>query len=138
MVATRAFLDDKEWRKYVKKTQKTIKKSSKLLEVAFSTIGFRNIIKHFKDEKDPGGKWQPRKDDKPHGLLKDTGKLRQGILPGNTRKINNKSILIFNSTLYSGVQDRGSKKRNIPARQFMWFDSKAMEAIGKFFLSKIT
>lgn len=138
MADSRAFLDDREWRKYINKTMKTIKTSEKTLKVAYATIGFRDIIKHFKDESGPKKGWVKRKDKKPHGLLKDTGNLRRNFLPSNTKKVNNKTILIFNTAPYSGIHDRGSKQKNIPQREFMWFGSRAMNTMAKFFLSKIT
>ena len=145
----RAFLDDKEWRKYLKNTQRTIKTINKTLQVAYSTIGFRDILKHFNAETGPRGRWPSAKPGtfarRPKGrkrispkLLQDTGNLRRNFLPTNSKKINNKSILIFNNAPYSAVHDNGSRRKNIPQRKFMWFSDRALNAMSKFLLSKVT
>lgn len=115
----------------------------RLLRVAFNTDGFRDVIDHFKQEEGQTGKWRRRARstqefyaamnkrgrtvfNPSNKLLQLTGKLRQSLLPTNVRSKGSNSIVFFSTDKKSGVHDRGSSKKNIPKRQFMWMSKKGM------------
>jgi phage gpG-like protein len=94
-----------------------------------ATLGWKNILKHFDDERAPGGKWRSRKDVKStrnrfNGLLKQTGTLRNSIRPIGRMTF----AEVFTDDDFAAVHNKGSRSRNIPRRQFMWIDG---ETLGK-------
>lgn len=132
-------IEDTQWRKFFKLSTKNVKRNSfKFLKVAYNTIGFRDIINHFIKERAPRGRWVRSERAKREGgkTLQDTGNLRKSFSPNNTRKVGNKGLLIFNNANYSAIHDRGSRKNNIPQREFMYFTDRALSRMAKIFLDK--
>lgn len=134
MATTRIFIDDREWRKLIKTMNKNVKKPAKIMEVAFLTVGFRDIIDHFDEERGPGGPWiKSQRAIRQNGqTLQDRGKLKGGFLTSNIQKKKKNEILFFNSAqengeFYGGTHDRGDPSRNIPQREFMYLSRKAQE-----------
>lgn len=137
MAVQRAFLDDRQWRKFIKSSTSNLKKSHKALQVAYATKGFSDIIKHFKGEQGPKGRWQKsqRAIRESGKTLQDTGNLRRSFLPTNFKPAGRNAILIFNNASYSGIHDRGDASKNIPQREFMYFSDRAMTVMSKIFMS---
>lgn len=166
MAETKVVFEAKEWEEFLKKVgnynaKGTIKrKPIELLRLAFATRGFKDIVKHFKKESGPRGKWRKRaastdemyeairsgKRKPPIGmrsgsfskgnkLLQLTGKLRGSLLPTNIKKRGRNSIVFFSNDPKSGALDGGSKKKRLPARPFMWLSKKAQEGMAKLMLN---
>ena len=149
MALGRAFINDREWRIFIKETSSNLSKSNNILKAAYATIGFRDILRHFKSEKGESGKqWEPlkastlaartkgRKRRSPK-ILQDTGNLRQSFLPTNVKRVGRDAVLVFNNATYSGIHDRGSSKNNIPKRDFMYLTEQAQDAMAKMILNRI-
>lgn len=155
MASAGAKFDDREWQAFFKQFSKGFD-WARILQVAFNSVGFGDILQHFRDEKGENNTWPDRKESTikrytkifngewktPTGtrrsqfnpsnkLLQQTGKLRGSILPANVKKMSPTSIMIFSNVDYSGVHDTGGK--HIPKRDFMWLSStgksKLMEVI---------
>lgn len=135
---------------------------AKILRALAATIGFRDIINHFKEEKGPEKKWKQRsaatqidywrirtgkmsdeefKESYPNsqrGWFSESNKLL--VLSGTLRqgflpsniRMTSDSATLFNSVSYSGKHDRGED--GLPERPFMWLSESAMEKIEKGFL----
>ena len=101
-------------------------------------LAFADIIEHFEEETGPKNTWPEwssryqlrlkRMGKSGNQKLQDTGRLRQGFLPGNWR--NKKGgLLLFNPVIYAKVNDLGAPKKNIPQRQFMYLSDKGMDKV---------
>lgn len=134
--------NSKKWEKYFAGVKVNLKRSNKILRAAFGTVGFQDIINHFKQESGSDGKWPKRarstqemyaslnkknaKFNPSNKLLVLSGNLRKAFLPTNVKELGAKrGILFFNPIKYSGTHDRGSRKKKIPKREFMWLSSRA-------------
>ena len=133
-------LDDREWRRLIKQIKARGTKGWKLLKAVYSIIGFKDVIQHFKDEKNPKGKqwkrWLNRKTGK-HDLnvrpsrrggtkmLQDTGLLRKSIMSKWMKARSRNSIKVFSPLGYSGRHDEGIGK--MPKREFMYLSSDAQD-----------
>lgn len=145
--------ESKQWDTYTKKLENFGDSNVKrepiyLLRLGFSTAGFKDIIRHFRDEKGPTGKWPPRakstqefyasmsktnaKYNPSNKLLQMTGQLRNSLLPTNLKRKNREQLVFFSTDKKSGVHDRGYK--HIPKRSFMWVSKKAKELMSKIIL----
>lgn len=88
-------------------------------------IGQRDVINHFKDERGPFGAWPSLQSDRKRGgskILQDTGTLRVR----NRYRVEGKNVVLYNDTVYAGVHNYGSPKKNIPQRKFLWISGKGM------------
>lgn len=105
-------------------------------------FGFKDVVKHFRNEEGPDGKWPPLKPSYEKWkakqgktkMLQFTGQLRQNFLPSNIRDNDASSVALFNPTEYSGKHDRGE---GVPQRQFMWISGQAQNMMEKALLSEI-
>jgi hypothetical protein len=155
--------DDKQVQALFKKFEGRLKNAKAELRAVASTIGFRDIIGHFKAEQGPNGPWpewsesykrfragafKPSKrgrtvakatGKKPVELGKKlvfTGHLRQNFLPSNVRDgLFESSVVMFNPVGYAGKHDRGED--GMPERKFMWFSANAMTTMARALLSRI-
>jgi len=96
---------------------------------AFKVIGqqgLADILKHFRDESGPDGKWKPLKS-RQGKILQDTGRLR-----GATKAFTmpDRTILI-NNVEYASYHQKG---KGVPQRKFMWISKKAIILMGKTLL----
>ena len=114
-----------------------------------ATMGFRNIIAHFKSQRGPSGKWKRRKEStrralrRRHGtdqfkLLQVGGTLRQSITPA----IRPRFAMIFSKIKYAGIHNKGGRAGKnhaavIPQREYLWIDKKTMNAMAKAVLKSI-
>ena len=148
MAKTFATLQSEAWTDYLNQLNGKLRDKVSLLKLSFSTYGFKDIIDHFKKESGSMGKWKKR-DAKTQAayarnpsatynpsnkLLQLTGNLRGSILPSGIKKISSSAIQVFANASYSGTHDRGSKKKNIPKREFMWLCNRAKENMAKMIL----
>lgn len=144
--------DDAGWVDMLAGMKRKMKDVQGILTALFMTIGFKDIIAHFKDEEGPDGQWPRRaastqeryqnilsgRWNPPAGatraqfnpsnnLLQMTGRLRGSILPTSvkTRRIAN-GIVVFSNVKYSAAHDYGDPGRGIPARPFMWLSDDAI------------
>jgi phage gpG-like protein len=139
--------------------QKRMQKPNTVLDLA-AAKGWRNVIKHFRDERGPDGKWKDTKEavgfgsatlqrkpkkkqnlKKSDKLLQDTGRLR---MSNRWRVLGNKAE-VYNNTVYAATHNYGDT-RNIkvfgkktvkatwPQREFMWLDDKTIDSIVKIFI----
>ena len=146
--------DDASLRAWLTKMNASLRDLTPVLKRLYATMGFKDIIQHFKDESGPDGKWVKRaKSTQRHyahvqaglaepapgvaraaysptnKLLQMTGTLRKSILPTNTRTVNRTSILAFSNDPKSGKHDRGDSETRLPARPFMWLSNSAKQSI---------
>ena len=81
------------------------------------------IAENFDTQSDPEGiPWPPRRDNKPHPLLQETGKMRAAATggPGAIEEVAADSLTMgvsLQAVPYAGFQNDGT--RNIPAREYM-------------------
>lgn len=143
MAATIVKLDARPWLNFIDRLHILLKNPQPILRAAFATVGFRDIIKHFQEEKGSEGKWKKRSAstqaaykrlgkknrtfNPSNKLLQLTGDLRKAFLPGNIENKGRDAILFFNPTPYAAVHDKGSKKQGIPQRDFMYLSEKAQD-----------
>lgn len=149
---TGVHFDDHEWRGFINGFRREISQPNKLLRAAFSTAGFRDVIEHFRQAKGPDGPWEPRaastqaayarksKTDSRYRpsnrLLQLTGNLRGNFLPSNIESAGVATIVFFNPTPYAAAHNSGSKKKNLPKREFMWLSDAAQETMLNIILDK--
>lgn len=133
--------EDREIKLKIDKMISKIKDGSKLLEASFSIFGFKDIIDHFSNKQGPDGPWKPRAKTtdafydsfKPKGYSSKSPLLQQtGLLRNSTQKSNGQlkrsgknQLTLIATANYSGPLDRGSSKKNLPARPFMWLGERA-------------
>ena len=150
----------KEVDRFFGKLRLRLSDKTPLLKAAYTIAGHKDIVDHFEREEGPQGRWAPLKEgtqrhregkipkrsakqiagiEKRTGkkfvggvkILQDTGRLFNSILPTNVKKVNDDTIMAFANVNYSAVHDRGSKKKNIPQRKFMWFTRAGLELMRK-------
>lgn len=126
------------------------KKWIPVLKALVTTVGFKNVIKHFQDEEGPRMSWPKRKEstqsqyakrgkrsavyNPSNKLLQLTGHLRQNFRVSNVRTSSD-SATLFNPVKYAHRHDKGTE--GMPKRQFMWLDNDAKELISKGFWTKV-
>lgn len=146
--------DDSAWRGFINEVSAKAKKADRLLEAAFMTHGFKDIIDHFEKEEGPQGKWPKRSPvtqdiyaaiqaglrkppagspraayDPGNKVLQLTGLLRKSLLGNrsNIKSMGTNAIKIFSPVKYSGQHDEGDATKNLPQRQFMWLSERAKD-----------
>lgn len=131
--------DNKEWERFTKKLDINIRNPQPFLKAAFSTIGFRDIIQHFQQEKGQKKSWKKSERAKREGgrTLQDTGNLRGNFSPTNLENQGRDAIIFFNPTPYAAIHDEGSKKGNIPKRDFMYLSDKAEKRMLKSIMDRL-
>ncbi len=107
-----------------------------------STVVYRDIMEHFKDEEGSEGPWKPwskvyQKHMEKVGRagnkkLQYSGRLRMGVQPQNVRKAPGGFMWFDNAKTskgfpYAEAHDEGGKQ--LPKRDFMWLSDKAMESL---------
>jgi len=139
----------------------------KFFRVLAATIGFKEVIKHFREKRGPDGPWPERspstlkryqeihtgKRAPPPGtskgmfspgkpLLVLTGQLSRQFLPSNVEK-SEANVTIFNPVEYSKMHDEGGDPTGarragfIPQRKFMWISQNGMDLIADGLSKKI-
>jgi hypothetical protein len=126
-------------KRLVDKTEE-ISQRSRDYTVLMSGIAFQDIQEHFQKQMGPNGKWQAwseryrkrmiRIGKGGNLILQDTGRLKGGFLPTNT-KAQRQGILWVNRVKYAATHDKGDSSRNIPPRTFTWLSDKAMKKMSK-------
>jgi len=149
-----AIFEGKEATKFLNKLKKkagSLKDGSKILGGIISATVFQDIISHFEQEEGSDGAWtswsesyaisMSKRGRGGNKILQDSGKLRQGIQPGNYRAQMG-GILFFNPSKVSGgfpyaaAHDIGGPK--LPRRNFMWLSEDGMDKIATLTLKWIT
>ena len=123
---------------------KSISNSSEPLD-KIRFIAFRDIMKHFKDERGQKRRWKGLKKStiarrrtgknksRGHKILQDSGRLRLSI----THRRDGQSVKIGTNLIYAKTHDEGFKRRNIPQREFLWLSKPVKKKIVNEFLSSI-
>lgn len=122
-------IDYKEWEALFAVMRGRFNNIIKLLQSAYATLGYKDIIQHFEDESSPWGKWKPLKYRKGKPL-QDTGNLRKSITPSNWRAISSSGIVVFANAPYGQTHDEGTAK--IPQRKFMWISDKVQTKMAEY------
>lgn len=94
---------------------------------------------HFDKERGPQKKWQKwsaayakhmRAVGKGNNLiLTDSGRLRNSLMKNAGWRADTGGIMFYSKVIYAGVHNQGSKKQNIPQRQFMWLSTKGLDTV---------
>lgn len=112
---------------------------SRGLMARLATLGFTDVMEHFRKEQGPEGRWKPlapstierrRKGKKARlgtKILQDTGRLRGSILPEVTGP---RMAKIGTSLSYAAIHQFG--QRGIPSRPFMWLSTNAKTRMQDF------
>ena len=149
-----AKLDDKAAQEFFKRLQKKTKDvqaaERKWVNI-ISVVVFRDIIKHFEEEKGPEGKWAPwaasyRKQLERRGfsgnkLLQFNGRLRNSFTPEKWRKTNAgpewyNPAQTKSGFPYAAHHDDGPSDGSKP-RKFMWLSDGALDDISKITLAYV-
>ena len=150
--------DDKDWKKFFWNMGSRLKDLTAILKRLYGTMGYKDILDHFKKEEGPEGKWKPRSQftqeryeairrgaaEPPEGiarsafnpsnrLLQMTGAMRSSILGHNSRTLDSRTILVWANDPKSGKHDRGVDTGfpKIPARPFMWLSNSMKQKIAR-------
>lgn len=119
------------------------KRWKRALKALVATVGFKDVVKHFQDQRGEDGRWPKlnpsyarwkRRQGKTKMLVL-SGQLRQGFLPSNITDAGRMGVALFNPVEYSGKHDRGE---GVPKRQFMWLSRSAMDLMEKGFAFAVT
>ena len=129
--------DDEEWKEMIRTINENVKDPRPMLRAAVSTRGFKDIIKHFNEERGPDSAWKPsQRALKENGkTLQDTGNLRDGFLPGNIRDEGRDAVVFFNPVPYAAQHDEGTN--GMPQREFMWLSDDAQDDMIKIILDLV-
>ncbi len=79
------------------------------------------------------GRWVPRKDNKPHPLLEETGKMRRNF----KQSIGPSYISIYNPTPYFKYHQSNKPRKRLPRRVMMKIDRQRQQFIQKEFQKHI-
>jgi phage gpG-like protein len=135
--------ESEQWTSYFKRIQakwSDIDKRKKYAAMA-SGVAFADIIDHFNKSQGPKGKWQQwsslyREHMEKIGkggnkILIDSGRLRGSLAGGGSQKYktNTYGILLSTKVKYAAAHQYGYKKKNIPARPFMWLSKTGMKRL---------
>jgi len=114
--------------KFSKKVDKMVQRTTNQAP-AFKVIGqqgLADVLKHFRDESGPNGKWAPLKS-RDGKILQDTGRLRGGTkaftMPDRT--------ILINNVAYGSYHQDG---KGVPQRKFLWISDKAFDLMEKTLL----
>ena len=81
---------------------------------------FRQVVVNFQKEQGPdGARWKPLKRPRPRGgtkILQDRGILRASVLFRGYKD----NAQVRTNLRYAATHQHGDKRRNIPARPYMW------------------
>lgn len=114
-------------------------KDTSALMARLATLGFRDIMDHFAKESGPDGKWSPLKINRRrigryrklrgarHKILQDKGRLRGSIQP--VVESPHRAVIATTGVIYAATHQFGNKKRNIPARPFMWLSRQSKDTM---------
>lgn len=152
-------LDDIELKNWLNKIKAGLATSSGKIKTIIATIGFRDIIGHFRDEMGPDGPWKPLKETtlgartartkwanrraksgkRRHKILQDTGNLRGSLMPGRGGAQNVPGgVMLFTDVPYAAYHDSDEPRTgNLPQRSFMWMSDKALDEISEGILEEI-
>ncbi len=116
--------------KYFKNVQYKTRNPKTYLD-KIGAIAFRDVIKHFREERGPWGKWKGIK--RQGRILQDTGLLRV-----STRwRTEGNDVVIYNGVKYADYHQQQHKQYDIAQRKFLWISSQAGTAIAKTILKSI-
>ena len=132
-------IDDKKAVKRIQGMLDRVKNKQNALK-AISNMMRDDVLDHFKQEKDPSGKW---KDLKPATwkwkrskgktkMLQNTGALRRGNIPKNTSK----EAMVVNAIEYAIKHEKGTGV--VPQRRFLWLSKTSLNRIMNYMASYIT
>ncbi len=130
------------------KTMQFITRNPKTYLDKIGAIAFRDVIKHFREERGPDGKWEPilldtgrtGKQRKRNAKTKKSPKILQdtGLLRVSTRwRTEGNDVVIYNGVKYADYHQQQHKQYDIPQRKFLWISSQAGMAIAKTILKSI-
>lgn len=136
--------EGRAWQNLIKKVQlkwKDIEQRKTFAGIA-SIAGFKDIVRHFEEERGPKGKWAEWSESYQKHLsrigrggnfiLRFSGRLWGSIQPGEGKfRTNSSGVLLFTNIEYAAAHQYGYPKRNLPARPFMWMSAKGMEDLVK-------
>lgn len=138
-------LDDKQWRTFLGKIYRDLRNPLEKLSVLGSTMGYSNIIDHFRKEEGPDGEWPKRlpktqlaykrlnKKSKVYNpsnkLLQLRGNLRKDIRIARREKrhekVGNQGVRLFTVIPYAGKHNYGDK--DMRQREFMYLDDETQQ-----------
>jgi len=154
-------LNAPEWTRFIDDLRDKSRLQKGLLTAA-RIVGFKEVVKHFKEKRNPdGSSWPPwsaayrkqrarlagrlaskraRKRAATEGrslvsqerLLELTGNLRKSFSPSNIKERHGQ-VALFNAANYSGFHDEGTDR--LPRRQFMWISEDGIELAGQIVLN---
>lgn len=145
MAGGQVVVNDRKMRKLLKQISDrvgNIVDPSNAISSIFGTIVFQDIMDHFNRQSGPNGRWKPwseiyardmsRRGKGGNRILQDTGRLRQGVTPGNVRR-SSRGLIWYNPVRtrhgfpYAVAHDEGGRK--LPQREFMWLSGRALQKI---------
>lgn len=156
-------LDATSWETFLKALSGKMDKSDQYLRAAAGTVGFKDIIEHFAEEKGPNGAWPIRSPstkeryarilsgmskppagtargafDPSNKLLQLTGLLRQSLMPGKggIRSGGKNAVVMFTNVVYARTHDEG--RGPIPQREFMYLSEGGQQRMVDVLLGMIT
>ncbi len=138
--------DVEKFFKNLSKNKDGISKLEKNFVVGIAAIAYKNVIRHFENEKGPNGSWKDwspgytklmkkigMQDNK---ILQFNGKLKQSINPNEPdyRTSPGRITLFTNAETsdgfpYAFAHNTGGP--TLPKREFMWLDNKTQENLAK-------
>lgn len=143
-------LNDKKIRKFLDGLVGNVDKideKDKAYAGGLSTFVFRDVLKHFEEERGPKGPWDEWSiayashmiaiGKHANRMLQFSGHLRQSFKPTNWRK-DERGLVWFNPAKtssgfpYAAHHDAGRSSGEGNPRAFMWLSGKAMKDINKF------
>jgi phage gpG-like protein len=140
-----------EFLDHLREKYQTISRGSKALAGILATPVFRDVVKHFEEERGPEGGWPEWSSvyaehmDKigkgGNKILQDTGRLRQSYMISNYRA-SSEGVVFYNPAKtkggfpYAQAHDEGGGK--LPQRKFMWLSDVAMESVAEQTLQWMT
>lgn len=146
-MASEVIFEDKDIQTFLrqlsKKKDDAVKGVNAYAEI-LSPIVFKDVIKHFEQERGPQGPWpewstsyrsfMQKVGKGSNKKLQDSGRMRNAFLPSNHRQASN-GILWFNPAKtkdgfpYAYAHDTGGTR--LPQREFMWLSDQAAELAAK-------
>lgn len=147
MAKTDVVFNDKRVKDLLKDLTKkldNIQEKKKDVIAIFSAVVFKDVMKHFAEQKGPNGgwaQWSPKYakymasiGKSSNNILQDTGRLRQSFGPTNYR-VTKEGITWYNNAKtksgfpYAAAHNNDEPRRTLPRREFMWLSSEGMQDI---------
>jgi len=132
----------KKWMTRLERKVSDVKDGKRQFAAILSPRVFRDVMKHFEEERGPRGRWKAWSDTYAehmerigkggNKILQDTGRLRQGFTPARFRNVS-EGILWYNPVGYARRHDEGDGGRT-PARSFMWLSTDAKQDLSSITL----